>query len=55
MMLQITPITPEQIRDRAEIVFDKARKSFRAFRLAMHPEMIVDWWPQQVAKHLRRF
>jgi hypothetical protein len=33
----------------------RREKSFWAFRLAMHPEVIVDRWPQQVAKHLQRF
>jgi hypothetical protein len=37
---EVYSVTREQIKTRAEAEFDKARKSFWAFRLAIHPELI---------------
>jgi hypothetical protein len=48
-------LTPELIKDRVELELDKARQNFRAFRLAIHPEMITSWWPQEIARHLQIF
>ena len=40
---------------RAEAEFDKARRNFWAFRLAIHPELIKGWWPKEIAGHLQAF
>lgn len=48
-------VTREQLRTRAEIEFNKARESFWAFRVAVHPEMITGWWPRDVSRHLQKF
>jgi predicted phage terminase large subunit-like protein len=48
-------LTPELIKDRVELELDKARQNFWAFRLAIHPEMITSWWPQEIARHLQIF
>ena len=55
-MLQIAPgtLSRELVRTKAEIEFDKARKNFWAYRVAIHPEMIQGWWPKEIARHLQR-
>jgi hypothetical protein len=52
---EVYSVTREQIKTRAEAEFDKARKSFWAFRLAIHPELIQGGWPREIAGHLQVF
>jgi hypothetical protein len=55
VMLETQSVTRGQLRTRAEIEFDKARENFWAFRLAIHPQLIVGDWPRDVSWHLQKF
>jgi hypothetical protein len=53
--VEVHSVTHQQIHVRAEAEFDKARRNFWAFRLAIHPELIKGWWPKEIAGHLQAF
>jgi hypothetical protein len=57
----ITPAAPARIIANARIVAEgakwqeKARRDFRTFRRLLNPDMLTNWWTDEVSGHLQQF
>jgi hypothetical protein len=57
MMLQQVeaPLDIDLVAETEEAAWSLARDNFWLFRVAIHPEIIQGWWPQEIARHLQIF